>query len=91
MLENGVKTQPRLRQAQKTAGAGDVTLSQRFVWATAWSSSLTISTRSVLLQARSSGGPLGTKDPYHSLRWKGSSAQGAQADCGSELQSEGQQ
>lgn len=54
------------------------------------SSTSTISPRFVLIQAHSSSGPLETNDAYQSLRQKGSSTKGAQADSGCELHPGGQ-
>lgn len=53
----------------ESCGGGGLEMSQRFVWATRDSSSALLldhQHRSALIQANSSG----TKDSYHSLRWK---------------------
>lgn len=88
MLENGVKTQPKLSQAPENCRGLEMSRSHN-AWCglylpAARSSSSTINTRSVLIRARSSGGPSGTKDSFQSLRWKGSSAKGSRLRDNSE-------
>lgn len=80
-LKNGEKTQPGLRQAQKSAGDSRCHFATTFyVGFTCYQLgfSSTISPRFVLIQAHSPGGPWGTKGAYQSLRQKGNSTKGAQ-------------